>query len=193
MPNAYAFNTYVLRRKVFRLLGGAFHIYDPDGNVAFFSEQKALRLREDIRLFSDEQQTLELLSIRARQIIDFSAAYDVMDSQTGETVGTLRRRGFKSLLRDEWQITEAHGNELATIREDSLFLALFRRFAADFIPQTYLVTMGGVTVATFRQRFNPFVFKLDIDFSDDPDFRLDRRLGLAAAVLLGAVEGRQES
>ena len=30
------------------------------------------------------------------------AAYDVTDSQTGEKVGALRRKGFKSILRDEW-------------------------------------------------------------------------------------------
>ncbi len=59
------------------------------------------------------------------------------------------------------------------------------------LPQTFRAELQGVPVATYRQRFNPFVQKIEIDFSADPDGRLDRRLGLAAAVLLCAVEGRQ--
>jgi hypothetical protein len=51
--------------------------------------------------------------------------------------------------------------------------------------------MGGATVATYQQNFNPFVKKLTIDFTMDPQGRLDRRLGLAAAALLSAIEGRQ--
>jgi hypothetical protein len=46
-------------------------------------------------------------------------------------------------------------------------------------------------VVTFRQNFNPFVKKLAVRFTDG-EHVLDRRLGLAAAVLLLAIEGRQE-
>jgi hypothetical protein len=43
-----------------------------------------------------------------------------------------------------------------------------------------------------KQAFNPFVFKAQVDFSDDPGGRiLDRRLALASVVLLLAIEGRQ--
>ena len=45
-----------------------------------FSEQKMFRLREDIRVYSDESKSQEVLSIKARQILDFSAAYDVVDT-----------------------------------------------------------------------------------------------------------------
>jgi hypothetical protein len=51
--------------------------------------------------------------------------------------------------------------------------------------------MGDVPVLCFRQRFNPFIAKIDLDFSMDTQGRLDRRLGIAAAVLLCAIEGRQ--
>ena len=51
--------------------------------------------------------------------------------------------------------------------------------------------MAGQKVATVRQNFNPFVLKLTVDFSLDRNGLLDRRLGLAAVILLCAVEGRQ--
>jgi hypothetical protein len=38
-----------------------------------------------------------------------------------------------------------------------------------------------------------FSYQLDIDFSDDKAHRFDRRLGIAAAILLGTIEGKQSS
>ena len=98
------------------------------------------------------------------------------------------------MLRDEWVIMDPQDQEIGTVLEDSTALALIRRFveaAAMLLPQKYHVDVGGTTVATFQQNFNPFVKKLTLDFSLDPQNRLDRRLGLAAATLLSAIEGRQ--
>ena len=52
----------------------AFHVYDSQENVVAFCKMKAFKLREDIRVYTSEDATNELLSIQARQIIDFSAA-----------------------------------------------------------------------------------------------------------------------
>jgi hypothetical protein len=48
-------------------------------------------------------------------------------------------------------------------------------------------------VADFKQRFNLFSYQLDVDFSMDTTRQLDRRLGVAAAILLAAIEGRQSN
>ena len=55
----YSYQNYLIRRKVFKLLGGAFHIYDPEGRLAFYSKMKAFKLKEDIRLYSDESMQEE--------------------------------------------------------------------------------------------------------------------------------------
>jgi len=192
MPtNRFGHSTYLVRRKVFKLLGASFHIYDPQGQLAFYSKMKAFKLKEDIRLYADESMQTELLSIQARQIIDFSAAYDVFDSTTQQKVGALRRKGLKSMLRDEWTIMDAHDQEIGLITEDSTVLALIRRFATNLLPQTFHATVRGTPVCEYKQHFNPFVFKLTVDFSADAAKAFDRRLGLAAAALLGAIEGRQ--
>ena len=183
-------DTYLVSKKVFKVFGGAFHIYDPLGIVAFYSKQKAFKLKEDIRVFTGEDMAEEVLHIQARQIVDFSAAYDVMDSAAGEKVGALRRRGLKSIIKDEWIILDPADNELGRIKEDSL--ALLRRFLSNLIPQKFHAEVGGITVATFKQNFNPFVLKIRLDFSMDTQGLLDRRLGIAAAVLLCAIEGRQQ-
>ncbi len=191
ISNVFRHESYLVRRKVFRILGGSFHIYDPSGNVAFYSEQKAFKLKEDIRLYSGEDKARELLHIQARDILDFSAAYDVIDSSTGMKVGTLRRQGTKSIFRDEWTIMDAQEREIGVIQEENLHLALIRRFLLSLIPQTYGGTVNGEQVCFFRQNFNPFVEKINLDYSMDKKGLLDRRLGIAAAILLCAIEGRQ--
>ena len=191
----FGHNQYTVRRKVFKLLGAAFHVYDPQENLVLYSKQKAFKLKEDIRLYSDESMGTELLSIASRSIIDFSASYDVIDSQARQKVGALQRKGMKSILRDEWVILDARDNAIGTIVEDSMTSALIRRFvdaAAFLFPQKFHAQVGGQTVCTFQQNFNPFVRKLAVDFSGDPNCLIDRRLGIAAAVLLSAIEGRQD-
>jgi len=187
----YGHSAYLVRKKVFHLLGGAFEIFDPQGNVILYSKMKAFKLKEDIRLYTGEDMRTELLTIRARQALDFSAAYDVVDSVTGERVGALRRKGLKSMFKDEWVIMDGFENEIGLIQEESAFLALLRRFVTNLIPQTFNVQIGGAQVSTFKQNFNPFVTKLSLDFSTDAQRRLDRRLGLAAAILLCAIEGKE--
>ena len=107
MLMAFQHNNYLIRRQVFALTG-KFRVFDPSENLVLFSEQKMFRLREDIRVYADESKTQEVLTIKARQIIDFSAAYDVMDSTTGEKVGVLRRKGWASMLRDEWEVLDTN-------------------------------------------------------------------------------------
>ena len=185
---------YVIRRQVFKLLGAAFHVYDAAGNLVLYSKQKAFKLREDIRLYTGEDMQTELLTIQARQVLDFSASYDVVDSPSGGKVGALRRKGLKSMLRDEWLVLDPYDREIGLIQEDSTALALIRRFvdaASMFLPQKFNADVGGQPAATFQQNMNPFVKKLTVDFSQDPQGRFDRRLGLAAAALISAVEGRQ--
>ncbi len=129
--------------------------------------------------------------IKARHIIDFSAAFDVVDSATGQMVGALRRKGLASMLRDEWEILDVGDNVIGSLFEDSMGLALIRRFLSNLVPQNYDITMGTDRVADLKQNFNPFTYELNLDFSMDINHRLDRRLGIAAGILLAAIEGRQ--
>src|SRR5262245_28344670 len=98
--------TFTIRRKVFKVFGASFHIYGPTGEVIGFSNQKVFKLKEDIRIYSDDSMADEVLTIKARQIIDFSAAYDIVDSRESRKVGAARRKGFASIMRDSWEILD---------------------------------------------------------------------------------------
>lgn len=184
---------YLLKRQAIALTG-KFRFYDPNGTQVMFSEQKMFRLREDIRVYSDESKTQEVLSIKARQIIDFSAAYDVVDTAMNQKVGALRRKGLRSLLRDEWEVLDANDRVVGLLFEDSIGLALLRRLVlGSWLPQNYDMTFGETRVGDLRQNFNLFRYELNLDFSMDVSHMLDRRLGIAAGILLAAVEGKESS
>lgn len=187
----FAHDRFLARRKVLTLFAPRFHFYDEQGNVVAFTKQKAFRLREDIRIYSDESMTRELLRIKARQIIDFSAAYDVEDASTGQKLGALKRRGWKSILKDEWILMGPADDEFGRIKEDSRALAAVRRFLTNLVPQKFVFYADDREIGFAQQHFNPFVLKLSVDLTQDTGRRLDRRLAAAAIVLLMAIEGRQ--
>ena len=185
--------SYLLKRQAIALTG-KFRFYDPNGTQVMFSEQRMFRLREDIRVYSDESKMQEVLSIKARQIMDFSASYDVVDTAMNQKVGVLRRKGLRSLLRDEWEILDTNDRVVGLLFEDSIGLALLRRLVlGSWLPQNYDMTFGETRVGDLRQNFNPFRYELNLDFSMDVSRLLDRRLGIAAGILLAAVEGKESS
>ena len=96
------------------------------GEQVCFVEQKRMKLKEDLRAFTDDTKTAEVFRIKAQQVWDPRAKYDVTDP-SGQQVGQLRKVFGKSLLRSTWQIYDAAGNEVAWARERNLFVALIRR------------------------------------------------------------------
>ena len=193
MHPAFTHHHYELKRQVLALTG-RIRIYGPDSALNLYSEQKMFKLREDIRVYEDESRSRELLWIQARQVIDFAAAYDVIDSTMSQKIGVLRRKGWRSLAQDTWEILDPFDQPLGMLHEDSLGRALLRRLLlGTLLPQRYdLLMADGSTAGSFRQHFNLFRFELALDFRAEMN-GLDRRLGLAAAILLAIIEGKQQN
>ena len=198
IPSVFLHRSYLVRRYSPLSLYGPFHIYDPSGRVAFYSILDEFK-NKDIRLYTGEDMRTEVLSIQARQIIGFSAAYDVIDSSINMKVGALKGKGEKSLVKDEWIIMDAEDREIGFIKEDSMTLALIRCFwrfinwwdveLPSLLPQKYYGELKREQVCVFKQNFNPFALKINLDYSMDHKQLLDRRLGIAGAVLLCAIKG----
>jgi uncharacterized protein YxjI len=193
MNPAFQYTQYLLKRQVFTLTG-KLRFYNPQADLVLYVEQKMFRLREDIRIFGDEAKSQELLLIKARNIIDWAAAYDVLDAATNQKIGVLRRKGWRSMLRDEWEVLDVNDQPVGKLFEDSAWQAMLRRLLlGSLLPQNYDLTIGDVRVADMRQKFNLFAYQMTLDFSMDTASRLDRRLGIAAATLLAILEGKQQS
>tara|TARA_A100001391_G_scaffold93590_1_gene62074 strand:- start:591 stop:1184 length:594 start_codon:yes stop_codon:yes gene_type:complete len=186
---------YTIRRKVLKLFGAAFHVYDEQGSVVGYCKQKAFKLKEDIKLYTGEDMNDMLLSIQAQSIIDFSAAYTVV-LPDGTALGSLRRKGLKSsFIRDEWTVYDTNNNEIATIRELGSITPIIRRYLdaiAFLFPQKYELTRksDAQVIAVLRNHFNIFISKLGVAIVQE-DESIDELLVLGAACLITAIEGRQ--
>ena len=191
MNQAFTKSSYIFRKKVFKLFGGSFKVFDTDGRMLFYSEQKAFRLKADLRIYSDESKREELVNIKTPQFLDFSATYFVTDSTTGEQIGALKRKGFKSIISDEWTFLTTDLREIGKMKEKSLGGALLSRFI-NLIPQNFKITDSNEKeVASIEQFFNPFVLKYQLTIPN-ANSSIDKRLIIAAGILLCSIEGRQQ-
>jgi uncharacterized protein YxjI len=89
-------------------------VTDASGQTVLYVRQKALALREDVRIYADEQQQQQLYQLNADRIIDWSANYRVR-TVDGQELGTLRRKGMRSLWNATYEVTDPNGQPNAVI------------------------------------------------------------------------------
>ena len=170
------------------------------GEPVCFVEQARFKFKEDIRFYADETKTVELLRLKARQRFDPRARYDITDDR-GTKIGEIQKVFGESLLRSTYRLYDANGDELATARERNVAVALFRRLVgfipyvgdfADWLPIPYhfdFIRDGEKIGSHMRQTFK-FRDTYTIDMSGDPEKTVDRRLILAIAVGMDALQAR---
>ncbi len=170
------------------------------GERICFVEQKRFTFKEDIRFYVDDSKQQELLRIKARQRFDPRATYDITD-EAGTKIGEIQKVFGRSLLRSTYRINDASGAELATATEKNMWVALLRRAVgfipyvdnvADWLPIPYhFVFMRGEEIIGENTRQ---MWKIrdvyTIDMTRDPERTLDRRLVLALAVGMDALQAR---
>jgi uncharacterized protein YxjI len=163
-----------------------------------FVEQKRFTFKEDIRFYADASKSVELLRIKARQRFDPRATYDVTDA-TGAKIGEIQKVFGRSLFRSTYEIHAPTG--VVTAQEQNPVIALFRRlvgfvpYVGDFadwlpIPYHFEFRRDGTEIGHHKRRIGPCRDVYDIDVSGDPERTLDRRLLLAIAVGMDALQAR---
>ena len=190
MTRVLDLNQYMIREKFWKIFGNKFWFEDVDEKRYGFCEQKRFKLKEDIRIYVDESKSQEWLKIKQKQIVDAWGGYDIMDSQTGEHIGTVRRKFWASVLRTRWHLLDAAGNEVGMLIEDSMGYALARRLLLGILlPKKFHIEIGGGgEFVTMRQMFNPFIKKLVVNIP--PSHPLDRRFIAGLAIVIAAIDGR---
>jgi uncharacterized protein YxjI len=167
------------------------------GEPVAFVEQKRMKLKEDLRAFADDSKSRELFRIKARQVFDPRARYDVTDGD-GRPIGQLAKVFGKSLLRSTWRLYDPAGNEIAWARERSLFIALFRRvvgwipYVGDVaipIPYHFDYHMGNERIGSL-ERILGLRDRYRLDVSGDAERAVDRRVVIALAVGMDALQAR---
>ena len=110
----------------FKLLALASQIYisDADGKIIGYVKQKLFKLKEDINVFADESQTKLLFNIKADRVIDFSARYN-FTSSSGQFIGSIKRRGMRSIWKANYEISDANNQQVLQINEENAWTKVF--------------------------------------------------------------------
>jgi uncharacterized protein YxjI len=168
-------------------IGKKYYIKDARGSDLFFARMEKFKLKPKIFIYSDDSQREEVLTIAPRNILDFNATYDVVDTKTGTLVGSLKREGLHSLLQNKWNILDASGNVVGSARESGL-MAIFRRFVMNW-KLDFEIDYQGRRIGMLSKRL-AIGDKYELNLSGDPEKRLDRRLAIAMLPLFDAGEDR---
>ncbi|WP_242908323.1 hypothetical protein [Actinomadura terrae] len=172
------------------------HAENPDGSegeMLAFAQQKRMAFKEQVTLYADDSKTRPLLGFKARKRIDLASAYDVTDA-AGQPIGVFRKDFKKSLLASTWHL-EQPGLGVTTGSERNKAVALLRR-VWQFIPYVDVLPFawpyhfdfyaGDQVVFSVEKKFG-FRDRYAVEIRDP---RLDRRLVIAQAVALDALQAR---
>jgi hypothetical protein len=102
------------------------------GQLIAFAQQKRLAFKEKVIFYSDLQKTQPVFTFRAEKVLDVHGRY-IVEDLSGNKIGSFKKEFKKSLLKSTWHILGENDAPSLTIAENSLTLALFRRFAG-FLP-----------------------------------------------------------
>ena len=166
---------------------------DQNKNILGFSKQKMFKLKEDIRVYTDEKMTRELFQIKQQQIIDVWATFAVIDSSTNTTLGYIRRKALMSTFAwDEWDVLDAYKRPVGGIHEEK-GRGLARKFVPGgaLIPEKMTLKLNNVPVAEINQDFKIIGDIWELRCMAVPNW-FDRRVLLAGLLLMGMMERKRK-
>jgi len=128
-------------------------------------------------------------------VFEVRGRFDITTPE-GERIGLLEKVFGISLLRSTWRIYDANEQQVALAKEKSMATAILRR-GIDLVPYGELVPilfqftilMDGREVGELRRPIglrDRYILKL----GGDPDRRIDRRVAVALAIALDALQSR---
>lgn len=162
---------------------------DHAGNMLGFSKQKMFKLKEDIRIYTDEKMTTELFRIKQQQIIDAWGTFAIIDSATNTILGYLRRKALASaFVRDEYELMDAYNRLIGGLYEGT-GRGLARKYVpgGKLIPQKMTMELQGRPVANIDQQFKLIGDIWEMNCVAVPP-HVDRRVLLACMLMMGMIE-----
>jgi len=175
-------------------------VTDASGNLLYYVKQKLLKLKEEVTVFGDREQTRPIYKINADRVIDFSARYRFTD-MAGADLGSIKRQGMKSLWRARYDIYSGEEIVMGIAEEDPWIrvadmvltdIPLLGLFAGYLFNPKYLVSRAdGPPVMRLRKQPALFEGKFTIDKLAELDEKEEEHvlLSLLMMVLLERSRG----
>lgn len=178
-----------IKRPFWALLGRKFHVYGADGQLVAFVKHPLLKLKQEFTIFADESERTPLMVIKGRQVIALNMNYDVFDSSTGQMVGSIRRRGLKSIFRDTFELLDSQEQNVGMCEEEG---AAFVRRLFPLLLGKWKIEIGGQLVGNIRQVFRFFVKEFTLDLTQNQN-RIDPKFAIALGIFALMMETQREA
>lgn len=94
-------------------------VTDNKDREILFVSQKVFKLKEDVRIYRNQQKDQEIYNIRAEKVLDFNTRYNFFTSDTDEHIGSVKAKGWKSIWRATYLIDDPTESTMMYITEDN--------------------------------------------------------------------------
>lgn len=163
-------------------LGTRIRVTDATGRQVAYVRKKKFKLKEEVRVYEDEDQNRLLFRMKADRMIDFSARYAV-SGPDGHPIGAVGRQGMKSLWSSAYVLDDGYGEQTGSIREENAWVKVLDGMMesvpfADalgglFFNPAYLAELRGQDVLRVQKQRSILESSFHIeklaDFSDDEE------------------------
>jgi hypothetical protein len=183
----------------FRVLtiGSHVRVVDATGELVSYVKQKAFKLKEDVTIFADEQQTQPVYRIKANKIIDIGATYAISTSD-GRALGAVRQHGMRTLWKATYDILDEVGNAIGLVHEADPWVKVLDGLIGEipiigfviqqWINPTYLIDgTDGVTLLRLRKQPSLIERRFLLE-QDSPLPRGIEQLALPAVIMVVLLE-----
>jgi hypothetical protein len=177
---------YRVKRRFWSFLERTFRVFTLDGQLIMLVRHPLLRLREEFMVYGDEAESHPLLRVKSRQMVAINFSYDLTDAATGALLGTVQKRGLRSILRDKFLILDQDGREIGSMQEEGA--SILRRFV-PLLTSKHSIHLHGREAARIRQIFRFFTKEFEVELAPG---QADPRFVLACALLALMAEARRE-
>ncbi len=163
------------------------------GIFALIAVTVALCAKRHVTFYRDDQRRERLLDIlQHRKLNFFRAGYTVRDAQE-QPLAVLQKNYVYNIFRKRWYCYNPDGSVLCVIKEDSLVLSLLRRFLGPLFGtlRTNFIFLApdGEMLGEFNRKFT-ILDRYVLDMTHDRAHAIDRRIAVAAGVMLDTGEHR---
>lgn len=184
----FSHTSYTVKQSYWSFLGRVTRVLGPDGMLVAYIKKPVFKWKEEMTIYADEGQTQPILLVKARQMIAINLIRDVFDANTGERVGSIKSRGWKSIFRDTWDLLDPAEQPVGLMQEDG---SSFLRRLFPILLGKWHIELSGQPIAYVKQVFRFFAKEYMLDMSPNQG-RMDPRFAIACAVLALMAESRRE-
>ena len=177
---------YRIKRNFWSIFERTFRVSTLDGQLIMLVKHPIFRFREEFTVYADEAQQKPLLFIKSRQIIAINFAFEVTDSDNGQVLGSVQKRGLRSIVRDKFIVRDPDGQEIGFVEEKGA--SILRRFF-PILTSKHEVVLNGQQAAAIRQIFRFFTKEFEVELAPGVG---DPRFVMACALLALIAESRRE-